>query len=206
MRVSGRLAFVLVLVCAMVAGCTSSQYGAVQAGVVTAGKMRVTLGSGWARAPDSEVPEKQTPSQVFSRDGLEYDRLILVASVPDGGTIFRDQAGAGLPTFRADMSATEIANLVAESLRAVLWEGEANVAATSPRAYGYTGIPGFRFELEADIAGSADHRGIGGGFVFEDRLYVNIFLAESPKFFDRHEKAAKAVLDSAVVTVKTIKH
>jgi len=195
----------LVVAIAIAAGCASSNYRSEQAGVITVGKMRVTLGSGWQRAPGAEVPEKLNTSKVFSRDGLEHDRLILVAAVTNGSAIFRDPGSAGLPTFRVNMSEAEIAGLVAKSLQVVLWEGAATVAASNAHAHGFTGLPGFKFELEADVPGAADHRGIAGGFVDEDKLYVCIFLAESPEYYERHKEAAQDVIDSAVLTVKTIR-
>lgn len=198
-------ASVLVLVLAIAAGCVSNSYRSEQAGVVTAGKIRVTLGSGWQRAPTAEVPEKRSVSKVYSRDGLEHDRLIVVASIAGGEAIFRDEAAAGLPRFQTGMTDTEIADLVAKSLERVLWDGAATVVASNARAHGFTGIPGFKFELEADVPGAADHRGMAGGLVDDDRLYVTIFLAVSPENYERHRQEAQGVIDSTVLTIKTIR-
>lgn len=206
MTLRSSFAGVLVLVFILAAGCASSSYRAEQAGVVTAGKMRVTLGSGWQRAPAAEVPEKRSVSKIYSRDGLEHDRLILVASIADGEAIFSASGTAGLPTFRANMTEAEIAGLVAKSLQAALWESAATVVASNARAHGFTGIPGFKFELEADVPGAADHRGMAGGFIDENKLYVTIFLAESPGYYDRHRQTAQDVIDSTVLTIKTIRH
>lgn len=205
MTLRSSFACALVLVFATVAGCASSDYRSVQSGVVTLGKMRVTLGSGWQRAPDAETPEKLALSRILSRDGLENDRLILIAGIADGEAIFRHQAITGLPIFQAEMDLSKIADLVADSLQAALWDGSAIIKASNTREHGFTGISGFQFELEADVAGAANHRGIAGGFVDEGRLYVNIFLAESPESYERHLQAAQQVIDSAVLTVKTIR-
>jgi len=61
------------------------------------------------------------------------------------------------------------------------------------------------FELDADVPGSKDHRGMAGGFVYEGRLYINIFLAESPEYYERHRQIAQEVIESAVPTIKTIR-
>jgi hypothetical protein len=203
MTLRSSFACALVAAFAIAAGCASSDYRSEQAGVITVGKMRVTLGSGWQRAPGAEVPEKHSMSRVLSRDGLEHDRLMLIGSIADGAAIFRGTAT--LPTFRESMTEAEIAALVAASLQAVLWDGEATVAASNARPHGFTGVPGFRFELEADVPGAADHRGMAGGFVDENRLYVNIFLAESPEYYERNRQTAEDIIESAVPTVKTIR-
>ena len=75
MGVSPRSFVVVAFVLAMLAGCASSGYSKVESGVVTVGKMRVTLGSGWQRAPGSEVPEKKAVAKVYSRDSLETEPM-----------------------------------------------------------------------------------------------------------------------------------
>lgn len=205
MTLRSLLAYALLAVLVIAAGCTSNSYRSVQSGVVVVGKMRVTLGSGWKQAPGAEVPEKLSTSKVFSRGGLERDRLMLVTAVANGKAIFRDAGTAGLPVFRADMSEKQVADFVALSLQAVLWDGAAMLAATNARAHGFTGIPGFRFELEADVLGAADHRGMAGGFVVEDKLYLSIFLAESPRYYEKHRQAADDAIESTVLTIKTMR-
>jgi hypothetical protein len=200
-----KLAAISLLGIAIAPGCASNEYRSVEAGVVAIGKMRVTLGSGWKKVRDAEIPEKQFSSSVYSRDGLEHDRLILIAGIDEGQTIFRDETIRGLPKFRTEMTVSEVADLVAASLQAALWEGGALVQATSPRAPGFVGVPGFKFELEVDIPGAANQRGMAGGFIHEERLYVNIFVAEAPGYYERHKQVAQEVIDSAVPTIKTIR-
>ena len=61
------------------------------------------------------------------------------------------------------------------------------------------------FDLEADVPGAKNHRGMAGGYVDEERLYINIFLAESPGYYERHKQVAQEVIESAVPTIKTIR-
>ena len=119
--------------------------------------------------------------------------------------MFRASDYAGLPVFRSSMSATEIADFVASSLQGVLWNGSASIAASKVRERGFTGVPGFEFELSAEVPGAAAHRGIAGGFIDEGRLYMTVYLAESPGYFERHRQAAQSVIDSSVPTIKTIR-
>lgn len=205
MKLTVKMLSVAVLGAVMVAGCASTGYRSVEAGVIAIGKMRVTLGPGWRRAPDTETPEKLSLSRVFSRDGLEHDRLILVASINEGQAIFREEAARELPKFRTAMAIPEIADLVAASIQAVLWGGAADVRASNVREHGFVGVPGFMFELEADVPGAKNHLGMAGGYVDDGRLYINIFLAESPGYFERHKQTALEVIESAVPTIKTIR-
>lgn len=205
MRLTIKLLSVVVLGAAMTSGCASTGYQPVEAGVVAVGKMRVTLGPGWRKVPNGDTPEKLTSSRVYSRDGLEHDRLILVSGISEGRAIFREATGRELPKFRTAMAVPEIADMVAASVQAVLWDGAADVGVSNAREHGFFGVPGFMFELEADIPGAKNHLGMAGGYVDDGRLYVNIFLAESPGYYERHKKAAQEVIESTVPTIKTIR-
>jgi hypothetical protein len=103
------------------------------------------------------------------------------------------------------MSATETADFVAKSLQGVLWNGSASITASNVRERGFTGLSGFEFELTADVSGAAGHRGIAGGFAEEGRLYLTVYIAESPHYFERHRQAAQAVIESLAPTMKTIR-
>jgi hypothetical protein len=193
-----------VIALALLAGCATGGYSKVESGVVAAGKMRVTLDSGWQRAPYGEVPERKAVSKVLSRGDIGTNRLILIPNVDVGEPLFREVSGTRPPVFVEGASEEDIANLVAESLRAVLWEGEADVAASNVTPHGFIGIPGVLFELEADVPGAANLRGTAGALVHDEKLYVTIFLAQSPGVWERYREDAQAIVESMVVSVKTI--
>jgi hypothetical protein len=186
-------------------GCGSSAPRASDEGVYEVGRLRITLDGGWYKQSGSDLPRAQARSSTWSREGVEHDRLFVTGGVDDGEPVFKASDYPGLPVFRSDMSATEVAELVAQSLQRVLWNGSASIAASNARERGFTGLPGFEFELSADVPGSASHRGIAGGFVDEGRLHLTVYLAESPGYFERHREAAQAVIDSSVPTMKTIR-
>jgi hypothetical protein len=201
-----RILFITVLVAMItIAGCAPQAPRAAEAGVYEIGKLRVTLDNGWYEQRAAELPDTQARSKTWSREGLEHDRLFVTGGVADGEPVFDAGDYTGLPVFRSNMSAAEVAEFAAQSLQRVLWNGSASIAASNVRERGFTGLPGFEFELSADMPGSASHRGIAGGFIEEGRLYLTIYLAESPGYFERHRQAAQAVIDSSVPTMKTIR-
>lgn len=103
------------------------------------------------------------------------------------------------------MSIEQIAELVSQSMQQSLWSGNTTVIATNIRGHGFTGIPGFLFELDIEMPGGQHHKGVAGGFVHEQRLYVNIFAAEYPSPYEQYLSDAQQVIESAVLRVKTIK-
>ncbi len=193
---------VVMMICC---GCGSSVPKASDEGVYEVGRLRITLDGRWYKQSGSDLPKAQAPSSTWSREGIEHDRLFVTGGVADGEPVFKAKDYPGLPVFQPKMSAKETADFVAKSLQAVLWNGSASIAASNARERGFTGLPGFEFELSADVPGSANHRGIAGGFVEEGRLYLMVYLAESPGYFERHREAAQAVIDSSVPTMKTIR-
>ena len=167
------------------------------------GKLRVTLGEGWYRGPSSETSEKRGTTRIYTREGIETDRLYLIGGIDDGKTIFKEDRAGGAAAFSVSMSSGDIGELIADSLEAVLWGGAAEITTANVKERGFAGIPGVQFELEA--SGPASHRGVAGAFVAEDRLYAVVFLAESPDAFERNQEAALQIIDSAILSIKTIR-
>jgi hypothetical protein len=200
-----RLPGVLILL-ALIAACATNKYASVVPGVTSLGEIRVTIGEGWLRAPASVIPEERSASRTLTRENLERDRLMLIPGVSDGQSIFRDQNNATpLPLFAANMNSEQIAAMVGQLMQQALWNGSATVAIKDARDHGYGGIAGFVFDLEVNLPSGPDHKGAAGGFVYEGRLYVIIYSAESPGYFDGNIDVVRQLIDSATVRVKTIR-
>lgn len=182
--------------------CSITEPRSITPGVAEAGKLRVTLDEGWFRVPGSEAPEKRSSTRALTREGGDKDRLYLVGGINDGQTIFKEEYASGAAQFDAGMPLTDIAGLAAGSVNAAIWRGAANIETVESEERGFTGIPGVQFELE--VSGPANHRGMAGAFVVEERLYAVIFVAESPDAFERHQEAVAEIIDSAILSIKTI--
>ena len=201
MRFTGAL-----IVLALIAACATNKNTSVVPGVTSFADMRVTIGEGWLRAPAGVVPEERSLSMTLTHESLEQDRLMIIPGVSDGQSIFRDQDDASpLPSFATNMSSEQIAAMVGESMQQTLWNGGATVAIKNARDQGYNGIPGFVFDLEVDMPSGPDHKGTAGGFVYENRLFVIVYSAESPEYFERHIDVVRQLIDSMTVRIKTIR-
>ena len=190
----------------LLSGCGTTKYYTAPPGVTSVGQMNVTIGTGWLRVSGSDAPEKRSLSRVFTHDSLDSDRLMLIPGVSEGQSIFTGNSNElSLPLFSAYMNSEQIADLVTMSMQLSLWDGQSTVTVSNARDAGFTGISGFKFDLNVVLPGGQNQKGIAGGFVDDDRLYVNIFVASSPEPFDQHQSLAQQVIDSAVLHVKTIK-
>jgi hypothetical protein len=206
MRISTTSFLSLFFFSLLVSGCGTTKYLPATPGVTSMGMMNVTIGEGWFRVPEGYTPEKRSSTRVFTRDDVDSDRLMLISSVRDGQSIFTSNGNElPLPTFRADMSSQQIADLVAMSMQLSLWNGQSTVTVSNARDTGFTGIAGFKFDLGVTLPRGQSEKGTAGGFVHDDRLYVNIFVANFPAPYDEVESFAQQVIDSALLRVRTIR-
>ena len=187
------------------AGCATASYRLVQPGVQAIGALRITADTGWNLAPAMSTPSSRSSSQTWTRDGLLLDRLMIIPSVGDGESLFvsRDKSAA-LPVFRADMLPNEIQELVESSIVKLYGEGNAAVGTSSLRPQGFGKHGGFMFDIEASVTESPDYRGIAGGFIDDNKLFMALFLAAEPAYYDKHAADAATVIRSMTTSEDTI--
>jgi hypothetical protein len=197
--------FLLILALAPLAGCVTG-YTLVQPGVQSFGDMRVTVDDNWNLAPARFTPSTRKQSRTWTQDGLLLDRLIIIPAVADGETLFVSRnKSAALPVFHADMLPNEVEELVESSIVKLYGEGQSAVSTSNLRPQGFGEHGGFMFEIEAAITESPDYRGSVGAFVVDEKLYMVVFLAAEPHYFNKHAERADAIIKSATLSVKTIR-
>jgi hypothetical protein len=197
--------FLLILTLAPLAGCVTG-YTLVQPGVQSFGDMRVTVDDDWNQAPARFTPSTRKQSRTWTQDGLLLDRLIIIPAVADGETLFVSRnKSAALPVFHADMLPNEVEELVESSIVKLYGEGQSAVSTSNLRPQGFGEHGGFMFEIEAAITESPDYRGSVGAFVVDEKLYMVVFLAAEPHYFNKHAERADAIIKSATLTMKTIR-
>lgn len=200
-----RLAFVFA-VAGLAAGCATTAYRAVIPGVHEIGAMKVAAGPGWNLVPGSATPSSRPASRTWTQDGLLLDRLMLIPGVNDGESIVRSRdAAAALPVFRSDMLPNELEELVESTIVKLYGEGNAVVSTSNLRPQGFGGHPGVKFDLHAAVTDSPDYRGIVGAFIYEQRLYLILFIGAEPHYFDKHRDKVDAIIDSVSMRIPTIR-
>ena len=195
--------FGVILVLALLGGCVTG-YTTVQPGVNSFGPMRVTADENWNNAPSGFMPTSRKMSRTWTQDGLLLDRITIIPRVADGESIFvsRDKSAA-LPVFRADMLPNEIEELVESSITKLYGEGQSSVSTSNLRPQGFGEHGGFMFDIDAAVTESPDYRGSVGAFIVDDELYMVIFLAADPYYYDKHAARADAIIKSATLGTKT---
>jgi hypothetical protein len=55
------------------------------------------------------------------------------------------------------------------------------------------------FDIRAAVTESPDYRGTVGAFVADKQLYMIMFIAATPHYYDKHKAEAEAVIQSAAL-------
>ena len=118
---------IILLLALFTSGCVTG-YVAVVPGTTAVEGLNVRPTTTWNAAPSMLTSNTRKGTQVWTRDGLLLDRIIIIPAVPDGETIFisRDKTAA-LPSFKADMLPNELEELTESSLVKFFGEGNAVV-------------------------------------------------------------------------------
>jgi len=174
----------LVLTAYLLHGCAA--YTLVEPGTVEMGELQLRPESAWSRASSAAVPFARSGTTVWTQDGLMLNRLMIIPAVADGEPIFKDRKGQmALPKFRASMLPNELEELTASSLGKMFGEGNAVVQTANLRPHRYGEDRGILLDVEAAVSDGPDYKGLAGAFVAENQLYVMVYLAAIPYYYER---------------------
>lgn len=180
------------------AGCATTGYSLVAPGVVGVGDLTLAPAAAWNRAPAMSTGYLRKGSEEWTKDGPLLDRLLLIGGVRDGETLFENpRKDAALPVFRAGMLANELEELTESSLAKQFGEGAAAVGTSGLRPQRFGEHRGVMFDLDVAVSDGPDYRGLAGAVVVDDRLYLLLYLAADPHYFDKHRAEAEALITSA---------
>jgi hypothetical protein len=194
----------LVAIVGLISACASVNYRQVVPGVNVLGELKITAGSGWNLAPSQATPGARPGTQTWTKDGMLLDRLVIIPAVNDGESIFktRDKAAAP-PAFRAGMLPNEIEELTESTIVKMFGEGAAAVSTENLRPWRFAEQRGVIFDVRAAVTESPDYRGMVGAFIVDKKLYMIMFIAATPYYYDKHKADAEALIQSAAMTTTT---
>ena len=188
----------LVLLAVLSAGCVTTTYTLVPTGTSQVGNLAVSPGLNWNLAPKIHTPIARRDSQSWTRDGLNLNRLIVIPAVPDGEAIFKaPQQSAALPVFRTGMLPNELVELAESSIEKLFGEGESVIETDNLRPHRFGEQIGVMFDLNLTLAAGPRYRGLVGSFTAADGLYLIIYLAADPHYFERYRQEAEWIITNA---------
>jgi hypothetical protein len=155
----------------------------------------------WNQAPAEATRLSRPDSRTWTQDGFLLDRLLIIPAVPGGEPIFRQTSiSQALPLFEASMLPNEIQELIESSIVKLFGEGGAAVETRRLRPQSYGADRGIMFDVEASLSDGPDYRGLTGALVVDEKLYLILYLAAEPYYFEKHVERATRVIKSARVS------
>ena len=178
-------------------GCVST-YAMVAPGQVNVQGLQLDVPRAWNQAPPMVVPYARKTAQVWTRDGLLLDRLIVVPGVASGESLFvSPQKDAAFPIYRASMLPNELEELSESSIVKVFGEGNASVSTSGLRPHRFGDDRGVLFDVEIAVTDGPEYRGLVGSFSAGDRLYWIMYVAAVPYYFDKTLAEAEGIITAA---------
>jgi len=124
-------------------------------------------------------------------DGYALESLRFFKGIADGEPMVTGGANEEQrPRFRATMTLTESAELVATSLFG------ARVTPTDVRPAAFGGAPGFRFDVAYATRDGVERKALAAGAVVNDRLHVIVYDGTSLHHFGKYRAEAERVIES----------
>ena len=194
--------FILVCLAIILGGCIT--FTAVVPGENNVSGLSLKTSTAWNQAPREMTRLSRPDARTWTQNGILLDRLLIIPAVPGGQPIFRQLSKSqALPLFKADMLPNEIEELVESSIAKLFGEGGAAVSTASLRPQRFGEHRGFMFDLSVSVSDGPDYRGVTGALVVEEKLYLIIYLAAEPYYYEKYLDEAVQIIESARVEVLT---
>lgn len=179
-------------------GCVSNQFKALAPGSVRVGDMTVeATDASWNKAPQTMTWHLHKGSQLWTRDGLLLDYMVLIPGVSDGGTLFKSRSKSLVyPTYQSGMLPNEIVELTESSL-AKLNGTDVAVSSSGLRPFRLGEQQAVMFELTLTGSEGPSRRGRAVAFVQDQTLYLMLYVGTKLHYFDKHWDSALATMNTA---------
>lgn len=176
----------------LVAGCASVT--SAPAGPLKVGKSTVTLGREWSNV-SAIAPARGKKVAVLSVDGPALNRLLVSDGMAPGDYLVRPASKEHpTPVIRADMSASERMEFVADSVAAMDYQ---RVQVVRPRPARFKGQAAVRFDLTAMTTDGLEISGTALVAEQAGRTHVILYLAPAEHYFGAGLAEVEAVMASA---------
>ena len=128
----------------------------------------------------------------WSVDGYRLHTLRFLDGVEDGQNLM-DIKDDDLPVFDSSMTATEVQELVVDTLSNL---GAVNVEGSGLDPIDFGSVPGFRFNVAFLTEDGLEMEGIAGGTIFEAKLYLILYTAARQHYFPSYRDHVLQIIDS----------
>lgn len=154
----------------------------------------VTLNRMWSDV-SNVLPGKSAKVKVLSIDGPLLNRVYVVQGLAPGeGLLTAAAKEHPVPTFHADMSATELVEFVSDSVTAAGYQ-RVETSKLRPAKFGTAGA--VRFDIAAKTATGLEMQGAAEVAAAGGKLYLVLYLAPAEHYYATTLPDVEAIMNSA---------
>jgi len=185
--IRGLRVFAVLVVAGLAAGCTTFSEVPSSEPQVIGGVFRVQPGVLWSAAKDGN-------NQTWTINGIGLESVSFITNVADGKAIAPRLQGEKAPTFRSDMTASDIVDLYEAVLTA---RDYAQIQILDLRPHEISGQNAFRFEYTAFNTNGLEKKGVVIGLIDDEKgLNLVVYEAAAEHYFAASLGAAEKLLNS----------
>jgi hypothetical protein len=177
MSLTRRVVIAAPFAAALGAGCASTS--AVTGEYKSVGTYAVTLNRQWSDMTNAMLRRPENV-RMLSIDGPLLNRFYLASLMPGQSMIRLADRDTPIPTYRTDMSDSEIVEFVVDCVAAMQFQSP-SAAALRPQQF--VGAPGIRFDIATRTSEGLNISGAALAARRNDRLNVMLFLAPSEYYY-----------------------
>ncbi|MBC6441106.1 MAG: hypothetical protein GDA49_12005 [Rhodospirillales bacterium] len=183
----------------ILAAAACAPYKKIDTGRIQVGDLSLQTGQSWSQIGESYLPQ-QGPTAVWTADGLPLNQILIYAALDDGNPMFVAKGDERpFAVYRADMSASDIQELVEDSISRFYSTGPITTQYVRPHTF--AGAEGVQFEFSfATKSNDLEYRTLATAAIMNGRLHLIIFTAPRLHYFDH----LKPEVDGIISTAQTI--
>jgi hypothetical protein len=171
--------------------------GCASVGISLKSPGRHEIGSSYSINTSRSWSHISGPPESWTIDGLALGVLRTWSDLEDGNTLF-ERVEQNIPPFRSEFSEIEVAEIVADTIEALVSGADVETANFQPIDFGSN--DGFRFEISY-VQDGLPYRGIAAGAIRGDRLDLLLFTAPAEHYFDLYAPEIENIISSVITTV-----
>lgn len=156
---------------------------------------RVELGRQWASLPAAMTAQRT--GKFLTIDGPSLNLLQLVSDLKPGQSLLKTRSKDDpVPVYRADMSQTELAEFLADTLAAL---GYQNIATRGLRPAPFGTLVGVRFDVSAQTPAGLNIEGTALMAQRDGKLNFILYLAPQEHYYALHAAEVERILRSVTL-------
>lgn len=131
--------------------------------------------------------------EIWTVDGPSLQSVQFLTGLEDGKALFRGKDEEKRPKFLKTMTASEIMELVVDSVSVA---GGQKVNAVNLRPEKFGAAQGFRFEMTYLTKTGLEKQAIVAGAVLNERLYLIVYSGAREHYYAKHKDHADRIIES----------